>query len=771
MNELGLTDGALIVLQSRYLRRDSSGDQRETPQQLFSRVAHAVVEAEQRFGGSSESVDRWRAAFYEVMTSRTFLPNSPTLMNAGQPAGILSACFVLPVEDSIEGIFSSVHDAALIQRAGGGTGFSFSRLRPKGDLVASSGGRTSGPIAFLNVFSEATAAIQQGAFRRGANMGVMHVEHPDIIDFINAKQIPGHLSNFNLSVAVTERFMRQVIESPDCVHIVRNPRDGSTRALKRDDGRNWTVGEVFDLVIRRAWENGEPGILFLDCINAANPTPKIGRIEAVNPCGEQPLLPYESCNLGSINVGRFVQETATGLRFDANRFRQVIHVAGRFLDNVIEVNHYPIPECERMAKANRKIGLGIMGFADLLIQMGIAYDSSEALALADEVMSILAETSHAVSRQLAEERGTFPNWEHSVWAVEGAPMRNAATTCIAPTGSVSIIAGCSGGVEPLFSVVFERNVLDGQHILEVNPQFEKIAKARGFYSYDLIGLIHERGSVQGLREVPEDIQRVFVTAHDIDPEWHVRMQAVFQKHCDAAVSKTVNLRHDAGKNAVRKVFLSAYELGCKGVTVYRDGCRSNQPMALAAPGGAVQDSRSVRPMVLPPIMSAVRIKQATPFGNMHIMVVVEPETGREREVFAQLGKGGDVANSDLEAICRLTSLYLRVNGSIEDVVGQLKGIGSTISIPTKEGRICSLADGLARGLEKFQHAVAAPGLHPALRSDPHPLTPSTEPPDRAKQQGNGNADPSSFKFKCACGGELVFSEGCTKCPACGFAQC
>lgn len=773
--DVNITDAARTVLQSRYLRRDSNGQLNETPGALFRRVANTVAAAERNYGVPQGQVEQKAGEFYNLMARGIFMPNSPTLMNAGRAQGILSACFVLPVEDSIEGIFTSVLHAALIQKAGGGTGYSFSRLRPKGDRVASSGGVTSGPMAFMTVFSGATSAIQQGAFRRGANMGVLRVDHPDIIEFINAKRDVTRLTNFNLSVAITDDFMRQVLESPDQEHMVRNPRGGAWKPLRKEQDGVWKVGEVFDLIVKHAWETGEPGVIFIDRINVANPTPQLGGIEATNPCGEQPLLPYESCNLGSINLSKFITQTPVGPSFDAVGFAQVVPVAVRFLDDVIDANYYPIPECEHVAKGNRKIGLGVMGFADLLVQLGVPYDSDEVLAVAERVMSMLSEVSHDASRRLAQEKGTFPNWEKSTWGEAGTPMRNAATTTIAPTGSVSIIADCSGGIEPLFSVVFERNVLNGQRILEINKHFANVAKQRGFYSDALLRKIHERGSLQGLDEVPKDIQKVFVTAHDVSADAHVRMQAAFQKHCDAAVSKTVNLPHDAEVEEVRHVFLTAHKLGCKGVTVYRDKCREDQPMALAAPIGKSDTKRDalqlVRPLALPDVMSAIRIKQATPFGNMHVKIVVDSESGLEREVFAQLGKGGDLANADLEAICRLTSLYLRVNGSIDDVVGQLRGIGSSISIPTREGRICSLADGIARGIEKYLQARRSNGLVALLlgKNDGSKQENRTAPIVTRSPVARENL--AVFRLKCTCGADLCFTEGCTKCMSCGYAEC
>ncbi len=775
---LNLTENGIAVLKARYLRRNEKGEVIETPQDLIRRVAAAVALAEKGYGADEARVEAVTQDFCRMMADGTFMPNSPTLMNAGREFGMLSACFVLPVEDTIDGIFSSIKNTALIQKAGGGTGFSFSRLRPKNDRVASSSGTTSGPISFMKVFAKATDAIQQGAFRRGANMGIMRINHPDIIDFINVKQDLGELTNFNLSVGITEPFMQQVITHPAAEHIVRNPRSGVESKLPKADGSPWTVGELFDLIIERAWRTGEPGVVFLDRINEDNPTPHIGEIEATNPCGEQPLLPYESCNLGSINLAKFVPTGFCGAGFDFDAFGKVIHLSMRFLDNVIDVNRYPIPETAEISRNNRKLGLGVMGFADALFALGIPYDSEEGVAFAEKVMQFLNDESHRASEALAAERGVFPNWKGSIWEPRGLKMRNAATTTVAPTGTISIIANCSGGIEPLFSLVFFRNVMEGQRLLEVNSPFEKVAKARGFYSKKLMEQIAQKGSIREMKDVPEDVRRVYCTAHDIAPDWHIRMQAAFQKHCDASISKTINFPHEATVEDVRKIYLLAYEHRCKGVTVYRDGCRQNQPMALADKKAAEKEQdktrEPIRPMPLPEIMSAIRLKQVTPFGNMHIKIVVDPIAQREYEIFAQLGKGGDIACSDLEGMCRLISLYLRVNGSLDDIVAQLDGIGSSLSVPTKDGRIASLADGLSKAIQKYQRAKAVAGLHSLLlgKTDLSAIGRGTKAESIPALGSSNSGELNEFKIRCPeCGGAIIFEEGCAKCHGCGFSQC
>jgi len=581
--ELRLTPNARKVLQARYLRRDGSGNVVETPEELFMRVARNVAAPERNFpGGSEEVAVRWTDAFYAFMARQEFLPNSPTLMNAGRELGMLSACFVLPVEDSIEGIFDTVKHAALIQRAGGGTGFDFSRLRPQGDTIRTSGGKSSGPLSFMRVFSRATEAIQQGAFRRGANMGILRIDHPDVISFIGAKADLRELTNYNISLAIPDSFMEALIHRPATPHEVVNPRTGERSRLQRLDGKGpWTVGQIFDLIVDEAWRTGEPGLLFIDRVNEANPTPAVGRIEATNPCGEQPLLAYESCNLGSINLSSFVRDDGGKARFDEDGFRAAVAMGVRFLDDVIEMNRYPVPQSEAISRANRKIGLGLMGLADALFLLKIPYDSDEGIATGERAMAILNDAAHAASEALARERGPFPNWKGSLWdVVHHRAQRNACTTTIAPTGTISILADCSGGIEPIYGLVFRRNILDGAGLLEVNRHFERAAKERGFYSESLMERIAREGSIARMNEIPADVRRVFVCARDIAPDWHIRMQAAFQHHCDASIAKTINFPADAPREVVREIFFLAYRERVKGVTVYRDRSRDEQPMAL-----------------------------------------------------------------------------------------------------------------------------------------------------------------------------------------------
>jgi ribonucleoside-diphosphate reductase alpha chain len=840
---LGLGENCLRVLRARYLKKNEAGEVIETPAEMFRRVARTMADPEAQYGDGS-GVAEWENRFYDLMVSGRFMPNSPTLMNAGREMGMLSACFVLPVRDSINEIFDSIKHTALIQKAGGGTGFAFDELRPTGDFIRSSGGTTSGPISFWRAFSEATNAIQQGAFRRGANMGMMYVNHPDILKFLHAKEDLSQFTNYNISVKVTDEWMERFLADPNGPHIVRNPRSGREYVIPKDlsiwdyDIRSlipvrrgqggelrvaevdeaetqnendavarssslpecYTSQDIWEILVRNAHRTGEPGVVFIDRINEHNPTPHVGRIEATNPCGEQPLLPYEACNLGSINLGCFINDPCTkNASVDWDGLRAAVHESVRFLDNVIDANNYPLPEIEAVCKANRKIGLGVMGFADALYKLGIRYSSDEGVEWGDRFMQFLNDEAHNYSEQLANERGCFPNWAGSIWdTLHHRPMRNSATTTVAPTGTISIIAGCSGGIEPLFSLAFYRNVLKGQDktgtpMIEVNPIFESVAKERGFLSEGLMDQVATDGTLAGIDGIPDDVKHVYVCAHDITPEWHVKMQAAFQRHCDASISKTINFPHEATKEDVDRIYRMAFELDCKGITVYRDRCREEQPMALkqeqakeesktvdqpaeAAAEAAPADTApadtapadvavpaevapmaqtpsedelkkeirmhsigvgDIEPRDIPEIVSGLRLRQMTPFGNMHVKITVDPKTGRELEVFAQLGKGGDLANSDLEAICRLTSLWLRAGGSLKHIIRQMKDIGSSLQVPTKEGKIKSLGDGLAHALQKYAKAKDRFGLRGLLLGE-YDLNDMDKPRSAKSTNGNGH---------------------------------
>jgi ribonucleoside-diphosphate reductase alpha chain len=742
---INLTQNALKVLEKRYLKKNEVGKVVETPEELFRRVARTVASADFNYGTSEKDVKNLEEAFYEMTTSLAFLPNSPTLMNAGRRLGQLSACFVIPVEDSMESIFDAVKNAAIIHKSGGGTGFSFSRLRPKGDVVGSTKGISSGPVSFMTVFDTATEAVKQGGTRRGANMGILRIDHPDIHSFITSKKDNTKLNNFNISVALTDEFMMAVQE--DRQYDLINPRtQEATDTLKARD--------VFNLIVEHAWKNGEPGIVFIDRVDASNPTPRIGRIESTNPCGEQPLLPYESCNLGSINLAKMVK----GGEVDWEKLRDITWKAVHFLDNVIEINKYPLPKIEEMTKANRKIGLGVMGWADMLIFLGIPYNSYDALKLAEDVMGFIQREGREASSVLAEKRGVFPNYKGSIYDGK-IKVRNATITTIAPTGTLSIIAGCSSGIEPIFAVSYVRTVMEGTKLIEVNPYFEKMAKECGFWERELMERISEKGSIQEFKEIPEDVKRLFITAHDITPHEHIRTQAAFQKYVDNAVSKTVNFPHSATTEDVREVYLLAYELGCKGVTVYRDGSREEQVLTKGAEKRAkgkeqrecnehIDLRQKIVPRKRPEVIKGSTRLMKTGCGNLYV-TINEDEEGHLFELFTSMGKAGGCAASQSEAIGRLVSLAFRSNIEPDEVMRQLKGISCHSHAWVEGGKITSCSDAIAKSLEKY--------LQKGNNGD-----------------GNGQEGHKEVMFigRCPeCGGAVEYSEGCAKCHGCGFTKC
>jgi ribonucleoside-diphosphate reductase alpha chain len=725
-----LSKNATTVLERRYLRKDPNCRVMETAADMFRRVAVAIAQADLKFkedADTSTLADR----FYDVMAGLEFLPNSPTLMNAGRELGQLSACFVLPVGDSMDEIFDAVKHTALIHKSGGGTGFSFSNLRPQNDVVQSTTGISSGPISFMRVFDIATETVKQGGTRRGANMGLLRVDHPDILEFIRCKSDRKQLNNFNISVGLTENFMK-ALEQDESYPLI-NPRD-------REAAGTLQAAEVFNLIVQHAWENGEPGIIFLDRINRDNPTPHVGTIESTNPCGEQPLLPYESCNLGSINLGLMVKDG----QVDWPRLKEVVHLAVHFLDNVIELNRYPLPQIAQMTYANRKIGLGVMGWADMLIALGIPYSSENAVALGEKVMAFINEEGHAASGVLAVERGAFPNFAGSLFARQGKPsIRNATVTTIAPTGTISIIANTSSGIEPIFAVSFVRQVLDNNILVEVHPLFEKMAKERGIYSEALMEKIAEHGTIQGIQEIPADIRALFVTAHDITPEDHIRMQAAFQKNTDNAVSKTVNFPKTATIEEVRKVYELAYKMDCKGVTIYRDGSREHQVLSTAK---TQQESEAAekkpvrdRPMTL----KGWTYRMQTGCGPLYV-TINEDEEGLF-ELFTTMGKAGGCAASQSEAIGRMVSLAWRSGVQPKQVVKQLLDISCHSPAGFGENKILSCADAVAKAIQSHMS--------------------STGHAEKMEKR-------SLFKGACReCGGKVEHEGGCSVCHSCGFSEC
>ena len=746
------SEAALRVLRERYLTREQ-GEVIETPEEMCWRVARAIAEAEGRFGRTAAAQREIATAFYEMMVDGYFLPNSPTLMNAGKGNHLqYSACYVLPVGDSMEEIFESIKAAAIIQQSGGGTGFAFSRLRPKNDIVRSTGGRASGPVSFLRVFNAATEAVRQGGMRRGANMGVLRVDHPDILEFIECK-LEGGVSNFNISVGATEAFMDALIAGGD--YDLVNPRDGQVagRLAARD---------VFQRIVRAAWRTGDPGLVFLDRINAspANPTPELTNIEATNPCGEQSLPPWDACNLGSINVARFVREAPAGSRpeIDWDELERVVRLAVRFLDDVIEVNPYPLPQIAATVKANRRIGLGIMGWADLLFLLSIPYDSEEALALAERLMGFIQEKGHDQSARLAEERGPFPNFPRSIYRA-GRPLRNSNVTTIAPTGTISMIAGCSSGIEPLFALAFEHRVPgpEGERVLPfVSETFERLARARGFHSDALMAEVVRHGSVQDVPGIDESVRAVFKTAHDIDYRWHVRHQAAFQKQTDNGVSKTINLPHDATEDDVAQAYLLAWQEGCLGITVFRDGSKGSQVLHVGVgqseAGAAGPPDRVIKPR--PHSLPGATYRMETPIGTAFITVNDTPG-GDPFEVFVQVGKAGTDTMAVAEALGRLVSLILRLPSPlsprrrVDEVVSQLSRIGGGQPTGFGASKILSLPDALARTLSEHVGERATSG--PSVSSSPRRLI-----GDLCRECGQAT---------------FIYEEGCKKCVSCGFNEC
>jgi ribonucleoside-diphosphate reductase alpha chain len=752
-----LSKNGLLVLEKRYLAKDDEGNVKETAGDLFLRVAKYVASGDSIYSKDKKSINKTAEKFYELMASLSFLPNSPTLMNAGRSLGQLSACFVLPIEDSMDKIFDSVKNMALIHKSGGGTGFSFSRLRPKNDIVRSTSGISSGPVSFMNIFNAATETVKQGGNRRGANMAILDVTHPDILEFISAKENGESLTNFNISVALTDEFMKAVKENKD--YDLINPK------TKKKAG-HLNAKEVYDLIVQKAWDNGEPGIVFIDKINQLNSIRKVGLVESTNPCGEQPLLPYESCNLGSINLNNILKEVNGETIIDYDLLRDITSTAVHFLDNVIDLNKYPLPEIEKATKENRKIGLGLMGFADLLIKMKVPYDSDRAIELAEKVMSVIQDESTKKSEKLAEERGAFPNFPLSTYSELGNPIiRNATTTTIAPTGTISIIADSSSGIEPIFALAYVKNVMDKDVLVETNSFFEKVAKEQGFFKSDIMDKVADHGSVSGIEEIPEEVRDIFVTAHDISPEWHIKVQAAFQKYTDNAVSKTVNFSNSATIEDIRKVYSMAYDLGCKGVTVYRDGSRSEQVLETKATAKensevstVTSDQLKIHPRIRKDVTWGATRKMTTGCGALY--VTINEDHDGLFEVFAVMGKSGGCSASQTEAMSRLITLSLRSGIAKDEIIKQLKGIRCPNQAWEAGGRIYSCSDAVAKAMERYSGLVTVDD-----QSDP-----SSGKGDVAEVDGKGY-DKVMVGVCPECHAPLEFESGCSVCRSCGFSRC
>ena len=818
-----LTKNARTVLARRYLKKNEQGEPIEDPEEMFWRVASTIARVDSRYGASDEEVNATARDFYDLMTKRRFEPNSPTLMNAGRPLGQLSACFVLPVSDELhngdDGIYDTLSHMAVVHQSGGGTGFSFSRIRPTGDIVKSTTGVASGPVSFMSLYDASTEVVKQGGTRRGANMGILRVDHPDIMEFIDCKQDITKITNFNISVGVTDAFMEAVERDEE--YEVINPRTGAVTA-------ELSAREVFDKVVQNAWRTGEPGVFYIDKANHYNPVPHLGSYEATNPCGEQPLLAYDVCNLGSVNVGAFVREDLPMdapwyEKIDWKEFRRVVHSSTHFLDNVIDANKYPLEEIHDLAQRIRRIGLGIMGFADLLVRVGVPYNSEEGVEVGRRIMEFLDEESKKASEKLAEERGVFPEWTQSIWGPDETcardadgnrirperRVRNCNVTTVAPTGTISIIAGCSSGIEPLFAVAFMRNQA-GVLMPDVNEDFVKMAREQGWHSDELMTRIAEEGHIH-FPEVPEAVQKAFVTAHDITPEWHVRMQAGFQEFTDSAISKTTNFPHEATPEDVREIYELAYRLDCKGVTVYRDGSRDAAPLTTGktkksaaeretatalelaqkrieelearvkaidtrkpAPVGPGRPHKRKRPEVL----EGTTRKVNSPLGDVYV-TINEDEHSNPFEVFATLGKAGSIAMADIEAIGRMISLALRSGISIQEIHAQLRGISSDRAVGFGANKVLSVPDAIAQaiGLREQEKEGIQQELIPEVSTQTEASYGQTQlEPQQEEDSGPpslGGYDPGeTFMGVCPdCQSQLEFAEGCMKCHACGYSEC
>lgn len=772
------SENALKVINKRYLIKDENLNPLETPKGMLERVAKVAAAIDEKYGADKDTVAKTEKEFFELMAELEFLPNSPTFTGAGTKLGQLSACFVLPVNDDMSEILKTQMHMGLIHKSGGGTGFSFSRLRPKNDIVGSTGGVSCGPIGFMQMFNDTTEQIKQGGTRRGANMGILRVDHPDIVDFIKYKAEEGKLSNFNISVGITKKFMAALKNNTD--YDLINPRN------QKPCGK-LNAKEVFDLIVDHAWKNGEPGLIFLDHINEANVVAHLGEIESTNPCGEQPLLPYESCNLGAINLAKMIKIEEDGTRtLDEEKLKQTAHKAVHFLDNIIDANRYPIPEIADQTLKTRKTGITIMGFGDLLYELGIAYDSDEGIALAEKVMAIVKEESHAASQNLVKTRGTFPAYKGSKWDKLNIEMHNAATTSCNPTGTLSIIASCSSGIEPFFALAYVKTVMDGTALPEINPHFLRIAKERGFYSEELIKQVLDKGTLQEIDEIPEDVKKTFVVSQDIAPEWHVKMQAAFQRHTDAAISKTINFPNSATREDVAEAYMMAYDMNCKGITIYRDGSRTVQVLTMGdkkqdeakTESAEIPAGQHIQPRKRPEVVQGLTYKIRTGYGNMYV-TINNDEKGDPFEVFAHIGKTGGFFAAKAEAICRLVSLALRSGVEPQEIIGDLKGIRGPSPIwGTNGNMVLSMPDALGQLLERHINRkntqltldIDTPPAAASLEEEVPEEKPADEPTPAPKPK-RSMADYGHAPICPECSTMLEMGEGCLKCPSCGYSKC
>jgi len=778
-----LTPNARVVLAKRYLKQEN-GQVVETAEDMLYRVACVIAGIEEdKYGKGKKETGELAKEFYRMMANLEFMPNSPTLMNAGRDLGQLSACFVLPIEDSMEQIFDAIKYAAIIHKSGGGTGFSFSRLRPKNSTVRSTGGVASGPISFMKVFNAATEAVKQGGTRRGANMGILRVDHPDIVDFIQCKEDNKDITNFNISVGITEDFMQAVREGRP--YDLIDPHSGVSVG-------QLSAPEIFNKIVEHAWQNGEPGVVFLDRLNEGNPTPLQGKIEATNPCGEQPLLPNEACNLGSINLKLMVIEKNGKMVVNWERLSQVIRLSVRFLDNVIEVNQYPLPIIDEVVKGNRKIGLGVMGFADMLIMLQTSYTTEDAVEYAEKVMEFVQTEARIESQRLAEERGTFPNFEGSIY--DGVmKIRNATLTTIAPTGTISMICGASSGVEPLFAIAYTKTVMDGTALVEVNPLFEAFAQEYGFYSQELMKKIAEKGTVLGLQEVPNWVQEVFTTAQEIAPEWHIRIQAAFQKYTDNAVSKTINFANAATREDIAEAYRLADELHCKGLTVYRDGSREEQVLSIGtvatptqaemkeeeqvAPGQVISPTTPFIPEVntvipRPRPTTTIGVTEKIKIGCGNLYVSVNADEKGICEVFTNTGRAGG-CSSQSEATARLISITLRSGLSVDKIIEQIKGIRCPACMRREGVNVTSCPDAIARVIKKYNEV----GINFASvqkgtpKTVPTTVKSSVVEKERAAKEKITRTGVAAENACPECGMPINHESGCVVCTHCGYSKC